>query len=512
MRRACVRMRSSRDFTSRSVPSATPMRVSSPISRLRLAASARARAVSTRAAASRYPARTATSSCRVPVGWRTKPERSSAGISGGTSASPLRPRATIPPPASTKARSTSSGNTERLSESSTNTVGRSSTARSRGSRVSRISICAPSRAGRTLPGSQAGVCRRRYLKAPSRGLDALEARLGLAVVGEDRQRLLIHLDRLVLLPPVLVQQRPRVIRQRLGGNLPAHPLIRRLLRQGRQVRVLHQASRDVLDDLEQVVTLRLVLLDLHDLARLDAHEAGVDPKVAVEVDERAQHHVACADQLADFGRGLGVHAPRRSEILLLNQLLDLLALHHPGGRVRRQLRDEHACDALLQRVEVLPVLAVGAAVVERHHGDAGPGVLTPGLRREPAARGERDEAERQQCDDPTRTHNMLLDQRVSFIPSCAASTSPGLPFAFARRRAAASSPSMSLSPCSGSWWNSTSRRTPASAASATASSNVEWPHPRCSSSSGGVYIASWISSSVSARNATNSLCHDAGVP
>src|SRR2546427_12902649 len=140
----------------------------------------------------------------------------------------------IPPPASTKARSTSSGNTERLSESSTNTVGRSSTARSRGSRVSRISICAPSRAGRTLPGSQAGVCRRRYLKAPSRGLDALEARLGLAVVREDRQRLLIHLDRLVLLPPGLVQQRPRVIRQRLGGKLPAHPFVRRLLRQDRK--------------------------------------------------------------------------------------------------------------------------------------------------------------------------------------------------------------------------------------------------------------------------------------
>src|SRR2546426_12769859 len=36
-------------------------------------------------------------------------------------------------------------------------------------------------------------------------------------------------------------------------------------------------------------------------------------------------------------------------------------------------------------------LAVGAAVVERHHGDPGPGVLTPGLRREPAARGRSEE-------------------------------------------------------------------------------------------------------------------------
>ena len=165
MRRACVRIKSSRDFTSRSVPSATPMRVSSPISRLRLAASARARAVSTRAAASRYPARTATSSCRVPTGWRTNPESSSAGISVGTSVSPLRPRATIAPPASMKARNTSSGNVERLSESSRKTVGRSSTARSRGRRAWRASIWARSSAGPTLVASHAEVCSSRYLMA-----------------------------------------------------------------------------------------------------------------------------------------------------------------------------------------------------------------------------------------------------------------------------------------------------------------------------------------------------------
>src|SRR5439155_102666 len=80
MRRACVRMSSSSVLRSRSVPRATPMRVSSPISRLRFAASDRARAVSMRAAASRYPARTATSSCRGPIGSFTKPESRSDGL------------------------------------------------------------------------------------------------------------------------------------------------------------------------------------------------------------------------------------------------------------------------------------------------------------------------------------------------------------------------------------------------------------------------------------------------
>src|SRR2546430_4058422 len=53
-----------------------------------------------------------------------------------------------------------------------------------------------------------------------------------------------------------------------------------------------------------------------------------------------------------------------------------------------------------------------------------------------------------------------------------------MPRPLGARRAAVSSPSTSASPCSGSWWNSTRRRTPASAASVTASSKVEWPQPR----------------------------------
>ena len=165
MRRACVRMRSNSVLRSRSVPRATPILVSSPISRLRVAASARARAVSARAAASRKPLRIATRNSRPPGGWRTKPASSSTGISGGTSTSPGRPRATIEPPASTRARSASSGNSERFSGSSSSTVGRSSTAMSRSSRTSRRSIWAPSRTGARAPACQVGVCSRMYFTA-----------------------------------------------------------------------------------------------------------------------------------------------------------------------------------------------------------------------------------------------------------------------------------------------------------------------------------------------------------
>src|SRR5438105_2699647 len=504
MRRACVRMRSSRDFTSRSVPSATPIRVSSPISRLRLAASARARAVSMRAAASRYPARTATSSCRTPTGWRTNPESSSAGISAGRSDSPLRPRATIAPPASTKARSTSSGNAERLSESSTKTLGRSSTARSRGRRAWRASIWARSSACPTLAGSHAEVCSSRYLMAwspcarstrPSGGLDALQALLRLGVLREHGQRLLVHLHRLVPLPAVLIQQRLGVEGQGLRRHLAAHPLVGGLLRQRRQVGVLHEAPRHVADQIEQVVPLHAVGFHLDDLARFDVDHASVEAEVAVEIDERTRDHVARADELPHFGRGFRRHLARSAQVLLRDELLDPLPLYHPGRGIRGQLGNHHAGDPLLERLEVLLVLTVRAAVVERQHGDARPRVLAAALGGEPDPRGCQ-QHDGHDDDERTRTHMMSsrirVDHRVRVIPSCAATTSAGNPFTRAWRRAAATRPSMSSSPCSGSWWNKTRRGTPASPARATASSNVEWPQPRCSSSSSGVYIASSI--------------------
>src|SRR3989442_798148 len=76
----------------------------------------------------------------------------------------------------------------------------------------------------------------------------------------------------------------------------------------------------------------VLLLDLHELARLDVDEMQVHAEVAVEIDERPRHHVARADELADPRGGRIVHAPRGPELLLLEQALQFLALHHAGPR------------------------------------------------------------------------------------------------------------------------------------------------------------------------------------
>src|SRR6266550_5052094 len=320
MRRDWVRINSSSVLMSRSVPSATPIRVSSPISRARCAASPRARAVSARAAASRNPARMATRRRRGLVGWVRNPDRNSVGIPSGTSFSPFRPSATIAPPASTNDRMTSTGNADRLSASRRKTVGRSSvTARSFAWRTARASTCDVSSAGATASGRHIGGWRRRYLRCSSSRLGALhplQAVLRLSVIGEDVDRAVEHLDGFVFLAVIGIQQRPRVIRERLGRDLTTHALIRRLPLQRWQIGILHQPRRDVADDVEHVIALHPLRLGLHDLARLGVHEPDVDAEVAVEIDERAEHDVAGADELADFGGRLRIDAALRAEVLL----------------------------------------------------------------------------------------------------------------------------------------------------------------------------------------------------
>src|SRR5204863_1302519 len=166
-------------------------------------------AVSARAAASRNPARIATSSRRGLVGCVRKPDRNSVGSPSGTSTSPSRPRATMAPPASTNDRMTSTGKADRLSASSRNTVGRSSaTANSLGCRTARASTCEVSSAGATASGRHIGGCSRTYLKAWVRlgRFHPLQAFLRLSVLGEDRDGMGEHLGRLVLLPAILIQQ------------------------------------------------------------------------------------------------------------------------------------------------------------------------------------------------------------------------------------------------------------------------------------------------------------------
>src|SRR2546426_912226 len=179
---------------------------------------------------------------------------------------------------------------------------------------------------------------------------------------------------------ILEQERLRIERQRLRRDLTVGPLVRGLSRERRQVGVLHQPSGHRPNDVEQVVPLHAVRLHFDDLARLHVHQPRVQPEVTVEIDERSGDDVARADELPDLRRGFGRHLARCTEALLGEQLLDLLALDHAGRRIGGELRDEHTGDALLQGVEVLLVLPVRAAVVERQHGDARSGILAAALR------------------------------------------------------------------------------------------------------------------------------------
>src|SRR2546428_8511244 len=203
----------------------------------------------------------------------------------------------------------------------------------------------------------------------------------------------------------------------------------------------------------------------------------VHAEVAVEIDDRPRHHVARADELADLRGGRIVHPPRGPEVLLLEQALQLLALHHAGPRVRRELGDDHRGHAPLQRVEVLLVLTVGAAVPDREHREARTGVRAP-LGGQPARAGrERDQGA--EGDNRTRTHWLrLLGQRVRVTPSWAARISAGRPFAFAWRPAFGSLSSIPAAPWSGSWWNNTSRVAPAFASHAHPSPNGYCPPSR----------------------------------
>src|SRR5882762_3733257 len=364
IRRAWVRINSSSVLRSRSVPRATPMRVSSPISRARCAASPRARAVSARAAASRNPARIATSRRRGLVGWVKNPDRNSVGRLSGTSVSPLRPKATIAPPASTNDRMMSTGKAERLSASSRKTVGRSSvTARSFAWRTGRASTCEVSSAGATASGRHIGGWRRRYLRCSSSRLGPLhplQAVLRLSVIGEDGDRAVEHLHRLVLLAVIRIEERARVIGQRFGRDLATHVLFRRppLSLQRGQARVLHEPRRDVADDVEHVITLHPLRLGLHDFSGFRIDQPDVDAEVAVKVDERAHDHVAGADELPDLRGGLRIDATLRAEILLVDQALDFLTLDHARCGILGQLRNHHPGDAALECLEVFLALAV----------------------------------------------------------------------------------------------------------------------------------------------------------
>ena len=163
---ACVRISSSSVWRSRSVESAMPIRVSSLISRVRNAASWRARAVSARAVASRYAARSATSIWRGPWPCGTNAATRSSANSSGTSCSSGIPMATTAPPLLTKLRSLSGVYSTRLEGSRISAVGTPATASSPGEASGCTATPSAARAPEIASGVNVLECSSVYFIAP----------------------------------------------------------------------------------------------------------------------------------------------------------------------------------------------------------------------------------------------------------------------------------------------------------------------------------------------------------
>ena len=154
-----------------------------------------------------------------------------------------------------------------------------------------------------------------------------------------------------------------------------------------------------------------------------------------------------ADELTDLGGGLGIDATLGAQVLLIDQVLDFLALDDARRGILRQLGDHHAGYAALEGVEILFALPVGATVGEGENGDTRAGILVaPSLL---GTQKHRHQGQHRQYG--TRAHSCSFGHRVTFMPSWAATTSSEPPRALANFRAAASKPSISSSLCSGSW-------------------------------------------------------------
>src|SRR5438128_2102076 len=242
------------------------------------------------------------------------------------------------------------------------------------------------------------------LTGASRGLLALQPFLRLRVPGEGIEGPLVHLDRLVMLAAIVVEQCARVVGEGLRRHLAVHPLVRRLPGQRGQVDVLHQSLSERADQVEQVIPRHLVRFDSHDLRGLDVDKPDVEPEVPGEIQEHARDRIFGADDFADFRRPLRVHPARGAEILLVQQMLNLLTLDQPHPGVGRQLGDQHPRNAPLQAVKILLVLPDRAAVVEHEHGDARAGVLAAGLGCRPAQEAGQPRQGQRDHHGRTRTH------------------------------------------------------------------------------------------------------------
>src|SRR2546423_5512985 len=107
--------------------------------------------------------------------------------------------------------------------------------------------------------------------------------------------------------------------------------------------------------------------------------------------------------------------PRRAQVLLVEQLLQRVPLDHPNRGTGGEIGDHQSRDSLLERVEVVLVLSVRAAVVERKDGDPGTRVLSLG----PASRspdGGPQQNGGTERNDRTCEHSMLLESESQRRP------------------------------------------------------------------------------------------------
>src|SRR3989442_327913 len=245
----------------------------------------------------------------------------------------------------------------------------------------------------------------------------LQHYLRLGEVGEGVDGAWEQLTRAGMVAAVVIQQRPRVVGKGFGRHLAAHPLLGRLPGQCGEVRnVLEQRGRNRLDDVEHVVSLHLRRFGLHDFAGLHVDQSNIDAEIAVEVNEVSQDVVARPDQLADLRARRLVYPAVVGQILLVDQLLNPLALHDPCGWGRAELRYEHARHAALQRFKVFLPLTVGATVVERQHGDSRPGILAARLPGRSAHQGEGQHHRRAyRCYSPTHIRSSSESQVHAFL-------------------------------------------------------------------------------------------------
>jgi hypothetical protein len=90
---------------------------------------------------------------------------------------------------------------------------------------------------------------------------------------------------------------------------------------------------------------------LHELdgRGLGVHRAHINAQIAIRIDDEAAHeHVTRTERLAELDGGLLVHAVGVLQILLFEQRLQTITLHHTDGLILRDLVDEHFGHPLAQ--------------------------------------------------------------------------------------------------------------------------------------------------------------------